>query len=90
MLNPYLLTIIASLSGLFVKVPLVKQYPDATLAEYCEYWLESHKQVVSESMMCRALQKLNSTRKKKRSGVAKLQQIECSYSDVITGKKFEM
>ena len=43
---------------------LVKQYPDATLAEYCEYWLESHKQVVSESMMCRVLQKLNLTRKK--------------------------
>ena len=71
-------------------IALVKQYPDATLAEYCEYWLESHKQVVSKSMMCRALQQLNSTRKKKRSGVAKLQQIECSYSDVITGEKFEM
>ena len=43
---------------------LVEQYPDATLSEYCEYWLESHKQVVSESMMCRALQKLNLSRKK--------------------------
>jgi transposase len=87
-------------------ITLVKQYPDATLAEYCEYWLDSHKQVVSESMMCRALQKLNSTRKKadalrsglptmeahqaKRSGAAKLQQIEFSYSDAITGKKSEM
>lgn len=71
-------------------IALVKQYPDATLAEYCEYWLDSHKQVVSESMMCRALQQLNSTRKKKRSGVAKLQQIEFNYSDVITGKKFEI
>jgi transposase len=87
-------------------IALVEQYPDATLAEYCEYWLESHKQVVSESMMCRALQKLNSTRKKadalrsglptmeahqaKRSGAAKPRQIECSYSDVITGEKSEI
>ena len=45
-------------------IALVKQYPDATLSEYCEYWLESNKQVVSKSMMCRALQKLDSTRKK--------------------------
>ncbi|WP_373543836.1 transposase [Chamaesiphon sp.] len=65
---------------------LVEQYPDATLSEYCEYWLESHKQVVSESMMCRGLQKLNLSRKKKRSGAAKLRQIESSYSDANTGK----
>lgn len=87
-------------------IALVKQYPDATLSEYCEYWLESNKQVVSESMMCRALQKLDSTRKKadalrsglptmeahqaKRSGVAKLRQTECNYSDVIIGRKSEM
>ena len=45
-------------------IALVEKHPDATLFEYCEYWLESHKQVVSESMMCRALQKLNLTRKK--------------------------
>jgi transposase len=45
-------------------ISLVEEYPDATLSEYCEYWLEFHEQVVSESMMCRALQKLNLTRKK--------------------------
>ena len=43
---------------------LVEKYPDATLAEYCEYWLESQGQLVSASMMCRELQKLNLTRKK--------------------------
>ena len=45
-------------------IALVEKYPDATLAEYCEYWLESQGQLVSESMMCRALQKLNLTIKK--------------------------
>lgn len=71
-------------------IALVKQYPDATLSEYCEYWLESHKQVVSESMMCRALQKLNLSRKKKRLGAVKRRQIEYSYSDATTGKKSEI
>ena len=71
-------------------IALVEKHPDATLFEYCEYWLESHKQVVSESMMCRALQKLNLTRKKKRSGAVKPRQIEFSYSDVITGRKSEI
>ena len=71
-------------------IALVKQYPDATLSEYCEYWLESHKQVVSESMMCRALQKLNLSRKKKRLGAVKRRQIEYSYSDANTGKKSEI
>ena len=70
-------------------IALVKQYP-ATLAEYCEYWLESHKQVVSESMMCRALQQLNLSRKKKRLGAVKRRQIEYSYSDANTGKKSEI
>jgi len=45
-------------------IALVGKYPDATLAEYCEYWLESQGQLVSSSMMCRELQKLNLTRKK--------------------------
>ena len=27
-------------------VALVEQYPDATLAEYCEYWLESQGQLL--------------------------------------------
>ena len=45
-------------------IELVAKYPDATLAEYCEYWLELYEQQVSSSMMCRELQKLKLTRKK--------------------------
>ena len=45
---------------------MVGKNPDATLAEYCEYWGETHQQWVSPSMMCRALQKQNLTRKKRR------------------------
>ena len=71
-------------------IALIEKYPDATLAQYCEYWLESQDQLVSSSMMCRELQKLNLTLKKKRSGVAKPRQIEFSYSDVNTGKKSEI
>ena len=71
-------------------VALVEQYPDATLAEYCEYWLESQGQLVSSSMMCRELHKLNLTRKKKRLGAVKLLPIESSYSDVNIEKKLEI
>ena len=45
---------------------MVEKYADATLAEYCEYWGETNKQWVSPSMMCRALQKQNLRRKKRR------------------------
>ena len=45
---------------------MVEKYRDMTLAEYCEYWGETHQQWVSPSMMCRALQKQNLTRKKRR------------------------
>lgn len=45
---------------------MVEKYPDMTLLEYCEYWGETHQQWVSPSMMCRALQQRNLTRKKKR------------------------
>jgi transposase len=68
-------------------IELVEKYPDATLAEYCEYWRESHQQIVSESMMCRALQRLNLTRKKKRFGAVKLRQTEFNCSDVSIEKK---
>ena len=44
---------------------MVEKYPDSTLSEYCEYWLDSHNQSVSPSMMCRELKKLNLARKKK-------------------------
>ena len=43
---------------------MVEKYPDRTLSEYCEYWLSTHNQSVSPSMMCRELKKQNLTRKK--------------------------
>ena len=43
---------------------MVEKYPDSTLSEYCEYWLSTHNQSVSPSMMCRELKKLNLARKK--------------------------
>ena len=81
----------AVLSGYSAQlIALVDKYPDATLSEYCEYWLESQGQLVSSSMMCRELQKLNLTRKKKRSGAVKLLPIESSYSDVNTERKLKI
>jgi transposase len=71
-------------------IALVKKYPDATLAEYCEYWLESQGQLVSSSMMCRELQKLNLTRKKKQFGAVKRRRIESSCLEANTGIKSEI
>ena len=71
-------------------IELVEKSPDATLAEYCEYWQESHEHIISQSMMCRALQKLELTRKKKRSGAVKQLLTEFSSSDVNTGIKSEI
>lgn len=45
-------------------VAMVEQQPDATLAEYCDYWAATHDQVLSPSTLCRALQKANLSRKK--------------------------
>ncbi len=71
-------------------IELVAKYPDATLSEYCEYWQELYGQVISSSMMCRELQKLNLTRKKKRFGVVRQLPTEFNYSDVNTEKKSEI
>lgn len=43
---------------------MVRQYSDYTLKEYCEYWDEQTGIRVSESTMCRELQKLRWTIKK--------------------------
>lgn len=43
---------------------MVEKYPDATLSEYCEYWGETHNQWLSTSTMCRALIRMQLTRKK--------------------------
>jgi transposase len=43
-------------------IDMVEQRPDATLAEYCEYWRETYQQSISISSMCRELKKLQLTR----------------------------
>lgn len=55
---------------------MVEEYPDATLLEYCEYWGTTHDHWVSTSTMCRALQKQELTRKKRRFAAAKGRQKE--------------
>ncbi|HEY9300428.1 MAG TPA: transposase [Phormidium sp.] len=55
---------------------MVEEYPEATLLEYCEYWGTTYQQWVSTSTMCRALQKHQLTRKKRRSAAAKPRQKE--------------
>lgn len=44
-----------------------EQYPDATLENHCERWEKSKKVKVSPSTMCRALQRIHQTRKKRPS-----------------------
>lgn len=44
---------------------MVQKHPDYTLEEYCEYWDEHTGVRVSASTMCRELQKLRLTIKKK-------------------------
>jgi putative transposase len=43
---------------------MVSEHPDYTLAEYCEYWVEKTGIGVSESTMCRQLQRQKLTLKK--------------------------
>jgi len=66
---------------------MVEKYPDATLAEYCEYWGESYGIWVSVSTMCRELQKQKLTRKKRVYGVVKQQQSGYRNLEKNTGKK---
>lgn len=50
---------------------IVEQQPDATLAEYGELLLDETGLWVSQSTMCRTLQRLKQPRKKRRSGPVK-------------------
>jgi len=52
--------------------PMVGKYPDSTLLEYCEYWLDNYQQSISPSMMWIELKKQNMTRKKRQHGVVNL------------------
>lgn len=65
---------------------LVKKYPAATLAEYCEYWGQTYGQWVSTSTMCRALKKQNLTLKKRLYVAAKLGRIESRNCDASIGR----
>ena len=56
---------------------MVEHYPEATLAEYCEYWGTTYSHWLSTSPMCRALQKQKLTRKKRRYAAAKPKRKEC-------------
>jgi transposase len=42
-----------------------EQFPDATLEKHCERWQKTKKVTVSPATMCRALQRLGHTRKKR-------------------------
>jgi transposase len=44
-----------------------EQYPDATLEQHCERWEKNKKVNVSPATMCRALQRIHQTRKKRPS-----------------------
>lgn len=50
---------------------MVAEHLDYTLAEYCEYWEEKTGVRLSESAMCRFLQKQKLTLKKKQSEAVK-------------------
>jgi transposase len=66
---------------------MVENYPDLTLGEYCEYWGETYGLWLSTSTMCRALQKQQLTRKKRRFVALKQQLKECKNEDVNIGSK---
>ena len=56
---------------------LVAEYPDATLVELSELLLQQTGNLVSQTALCRYLQKLGLNRKKQHGTVAKLEQKEC-------------
>lgn len=46
----------------------LEAYPDATLAQHCQYWEQTSGMQVSRWSMSRAIQRLNWTRKKRHWG----------------------
>ena len=64
---------------------MVENYPDLTLGEYCEYWGETYSSWYSTSTMCRALQKQQLTRKKRRCAALKQQLSEFKNSEANIG-----
>ena len=68
---------------------LVREKNDATLEELCLCVEEKVGMKVSQSTMCRFLQKHNLNRKKKRCTLVKRAQIEFSNFELNTGKQLE-
>jgi transposase len=58
---------------------IIEQKSDATLSQYCELLFDETGLWVSQSTMCRTLQRLNLPRKKKRSAQAKPKANESSF-----------
>ncbi|MBH8577869.1 transposase [Nostocaceae cyanobacterium CENA369] len=65
---------------------LVEAHPDATLIELCEFFADKTGNWVGRSAMCRALQKLGLNRKKKQSGVPKLELLSPKFKIRLLGK----
>jgi transposase len=66
---------------------IFEKQTDATLAEYCEQLFDATGLWVSQSTMCRTLQRLNLVRKKKRSALAKPPVSESNASEQSIGHK---
>ena len=66
---------------------MVEKYPDATLSEYCEYWGETYGQWLSRATLCRALNKVKLTRKKRPYAARKQPQNEFKSSGASTGSR---
>jgi transposase len=64
---------------------MVEEYPDYTLSEYCELWLERTGINIGESQMCRFLQALKLTRKKKLEETLRQVQTKSNRKEKIFG-----
>jgi transposase len=67
-------------------VEMVETYQDYTLAKYCEYWQDKTGVRVSESTMCRFLQKQQLTVLKKHFAALKPQKRTSKRNELLTGR----
>lgn len=66
-------------------IAMVEEYPDYTLSEYCELWFERTGIGIGESQMCRFLQRLKLTRKKKPEETLRQVQTKSNRKEKIFG-----
>ena len=66
---------------------MIETHQDYTLAEYCEYWQDKTGVRVSESTMCRFLQKQQLTVKKKHFAALKPQKRSSRHNELPTGRR---